>query len=81
MFAQMCAAVQACHDAGVSHRDIKPENIIITEEKSWSKGRGRVVCKLTDFGLATTDEECEDVECGSRRESTLPSTSSISLAR
>ncbi|KAL7411748.1 hypothetical protein BDY24DRAFT_120511 [Mrakia frigida] len=66
MFAQMCAAVQACHDSGVSHRDIKPENIIITEEKSWSKGRGRVVCKLTDFGLATTETDCEDVECGSR---------------
>lgn len=68
MFAQMCAAVQACHDAGVSHRDIKPENVIVTEEKSWRKSRGKVVCKLTDFGLATRDEESEDVECGSRRE-------------
>jgi serine/threonine protein kinase len=67
MFAQMCAAVQACHDAGVSHRDIKPENVIVTEEKSWRKSRGKVVCKLTDFGLATRDEESEDVECGSRR--------------
>lgn len=72
MFAQMCAAVQACHDAGVSHRDIKPENVIVTEEKSWRKSRGKVVCKLTDFGLATRDEESEDVECGSRRASFSP---------
>lgn len=71
MFAQMCSAVQACHNAGVSHRDIKPENVIVTETKSTAKERGRVVCKLTDFGLATTEAESEDVECGSRRESTL----------
>ncbi|CED85242.1 protein kinase [Phaffia rhodozyma] len=66
MFAQMCSAVQACHDVGVSHRDIKPENIIVTEEKAFRKSRGRVVCKLTDFGLATREAESEDVECGSR---------------
>lgn len=42
-------------------------NIIVTEEKAFRKGRGRVVCKLTDFGLATKEAESEDVECGSRR--------------
>lgn len=40
---QMCAGVQAIHDAGIVHRDIKPENILLTE-------RGDV--KIADFGIA-----------------------------
>lgn len=68
MFAQMCDAVAACHAAGVAHRDIKPENFIVTD--GWVDGpdgrkERRVVVKLTDFGLATTDIESADMECGS----------------
>ncbi|KII92140.1 hypothetical protein PLICRDRAFT_36930 [Plicaturopsis crispa FD-325 SS-3] len=64
MFAQMCDAVAACHDQGVFHRDIKPENFIVTD--AWDgAGERRVVVKLTDFGLSTTDVESCDMDCGS----------------
>lgn len=79
MFSQMCEAVAVCHDAGVSHRDIKPENFICcdsVELEAVNEGEGedgfgpqakrKVVVKLTDFGLATVEEESMDVECGSK---------------
>lgn len=76
MFGQMCQAVALCHDVGVSHRDIKPENFICcdSEELAGTRDneygneydRKRVIVKLTDFGLATTNEISYDVECGSR---------------
>ena len=74
MFAQMCDAVATCHAAGVFHRDIKPENFIVTDGRyldegtDWvngGKNKGRVVVKLTDFGLSTREEECSDMDCGS----------------
>ncbi|KAG8927843.1 hypothetical protein FRC02_007707 [Tulasnella sp. 418] len=71
MFAQMCAAVDACHARGVSHRDIKPENFIVTEGvRPVKRGSGagferKVVVKLSDFGLATLQQESTDVDCGS----------------
>ncbi|KAH7888624.1 kinase-like protein [Phlebopus sp. FC_14] len=63
MFAQMCDAVASCHDQGVFHRDIKPENFIVTD--GFVNGERRVVVKLTDFGLSTTEEDCADMDCGS----------------
>jgi serine/threonine protein kinase len=77
MFSQMCEAVAVCHDAGVSHRDIKPENFICCDSielESVAEGevdfgpqaKRKVIVKLTDFGLSTTEEESGDVECGSK---------------
>ncbi|KIY53047.1 kinase-like protein, partial [Fistulina hepatica ATCC 64428] len=71
MFRQMCEAVEFCHSQQVFHRDIKPENFIVTEETLPSsstyslRSSRKVVVKLTDFGLSTTDEESGDMDCGS----------------
>jgi len=68
MFAQMCDAVAACHAQQVFHRDIKPENFIVTDGSSTSpdgRSERKVIVKLTDFGLSTTDLESADMDCGS----------------
>ncbi|KAJ7594754.1 hypothetical protein C8J56DRAFT_448170 [Mycena floridula] len=68
MFSQMCDAVAACHAQQVFHRDIKPENFIVTD--GWvtlpdGQSERKVVVKLTDFGLSTSDVESLDMDCGS----------------
>ncbi|KAH0827938.1 Pkinase-domain-containing protein [Lanmaoa asiatica] len=63
MFSQMCDAVASCHEQGVFHRDIKPENFIVTD--GFVNGERRVIVKLSDFGLSTTEAECSDMDCGS----------------
>ena len=67
MFKQMCDAVAACHERGVFHRDIKPENFIVTDGFVEVDGRRerKVLVKLSDFGLSTTDVESGDMDCGS----------------
>lgn len=69
MFFKMCEAVQFCHDRGISHRDIKPENFIVQDARDirHSSGEGQIVTvKLTDFGLATVKDQCDDFNCGSK---------------
>jgi serine/threonine protein kinase len=61
VFRQMLDAMAVCHAHGVYHRDLKPENFLVA---GGADGKKPVV-KLTDFGLATTEKECDDFECGS----------------
>src|SRR5689334_7876707 len=43
---QVCAAVEAAHQAGIIHRDLKPDNIWLEPN-----GRGGYTVKVFDFGL------------------------------
>jgi eukaryotic-like serine/threonine-protein kinase len=44
---QAGVALQAAHERGYVHRDVKPGNIMVTHAAD-----GRIVVKLTDFGIA-----------------------------
>src|SRR5215468_7731814 len=54
---QICAALQAAHEAGVIHRDLKPENIYLIERL----GNPDYV-KVLDFGVAKLTELSEGGE-------------------
>lgn len=69
MFSQMCDAVEVCHAYKVFHRDIKPENFMVTP--CWTttasgKKKCKIVVKLMDFGLSTTEEVSTTLDVGSR---------------
>ncbi|KAJ2693395.1 Serine/threonine protein kinase, partial [Coemansia spiralis] len=57
LFLQLVSAISHCHKNGVYHRDIKPENVLVS--------RDGLNVKLIDFGLATGDEWCREIGCGS----------------
>ncbi|KAI8803862.1 kinase-like domain-containing protein [Cladochytrium replicatum] len=63
LFKQLVDAVSFCHDRGVSHRDLKPENVLISDGNFPED----FTLKLTDFGLATTENWTTDYGCGSIR--------------
>ena len=46
LLAQMAGALAALHERGVVHRDLKPANVLL------STTGGRLVVKITDFGIA-----------------------------
>jgi serine/threonine protein kinase len=46
---QVAAGLAALHGAGIAHRDLKPDNVLVTERE------GRVVAKITDFGISRLD--------------------------
>ncbi|KAF9112389.1 hypothetical protein BGX27_003465 [Mortierella sp. AM989] len=60
IFDQVLEGVGQVHSCGVAHRDLKPENFLI------EFADGQYTVKLTDFGLATTDYESDEFECGSK---------------
>lgn len=43
---QLCATMQAAHDAGIVHRDLKPENIFVVDDAQGPR------TKVLDFGIA-----------------------------
>lgn len=60
LFDQVLEGVGQVHLCGVAHRDLKPENFLIEYVD------GQYTVKITDFGLATTDTESDEFECGSK---------------
>lgn len=57
IYNQLLSAVGYCHSQGVYHCDLKPENVLVSNDGT------RVV--ISDFGLATSQLECQDYGCGS----------------
>jgi serine/threonine protein kinase len=47
MFVQICAGMQAAHDAGLIHRDLKPSNVML-----FISSEGVETAKILDFGIA-----------------------------
>ncbi|CAG8666319.1 19913_t:CDS:2, partial [Racocetra fulgida] len=64
VFMQILSAVDYCHSQGVAHRDLKPENFIVMINNDSKVSNIQV--KLTDFGLATDENESVDFDCGSK---------------
>jgi serine/threonine-protein kinase len=48
LIVQACEGLAAVHARGIVHRDVKPSNLFLEN----ASGSGRVVVKVTDFGLA-----------------------------
>ena len=54
---QLTLALNYIHASNTIHRDLKPENILVQIEEDEEDNLHRIVCKITDFGLATVIKE------------------------
>ncbi len=52
IFIQICSGMQHAHSLGILHRDIKPSNVMLVDD-----GRGFMLAKIVDFGLAKMETE------------------------
>lgn len=66
---QLCNGLEYLHEFGIIHRDLKPDNLLIhyetIEDPVRNKQRKKIILKITDFGLATTEDTAQ-TQCGSR---------------
>ena len=56
VFAQLCHAMGAAHDAGIVHRDLKPENIFLANEQQVGVP---FTVKVLDFGIAKIRDDAQ----------------------
>src|SRR5215469_4548781 len=54
--AQVCAVLQVAHARGFIHRDIKPQNIMLATTNEATPMIGKLLVKLTDFGIVRVAE-------------------------
>jgi len=52
IIATLAEAVHAAHEQNIVHRDLKPSNILLASDDSKSALTGKIIPKITDFGLA-----------------------------